>query len=97
MNPPMDTGIVMQGYMLGATVRTACMMMLEMMFTIIPRERERLKETVGHEPTNEDWEDYWQYFGERTSNPKCLQRAEDREKIRCLVFGGDGSSNSKAS
>ena len=43
---PMDIGAVMQGYMLGATIRTACAMMLEMMFTIMPRERERLKETV---------------------------------------------------
>ena len=91
MNPPVNLSAVMQGYMLGATVRTACVMMFEMMFTIIPRERERLKETVGHEPTNENWEDYWQYFGERTSNTKCLQRAEDREKIRCLVMGEDNA------
>jgi len=88
----MDIGAVMQGYILGATVRTACVMMFEMMFTIIPRERERLKETVGNEPTNEDWEDYCQFLGERASNPKCLQRAEDREKIRRLIMGGDNAA-----
>ena len=94
-NQPMDIGAVMQGYMIVATVGTACAMMLELMFTIIPRERERLKEILNHEPTSEDWEDYWQYLGEIKSVPKCLQRAEDREKIRRLVFG-EGSRNPKA-
>jgi len=97
MNQPMDVSAMMQGYMLGATTRTACAMMLEMMFLIVPRERERLVETLKHEPANEDWEDYWQFLGERTLNPKCLQRAEDREKIRHLVYGEDVDSNSRAS
>ena len=92
MNQPMDIGTVMQGYMLGATIRIAGMMILELMFTIIPQERERLTETLNHEPTNEDWEDYCQLLGERASNPKCLQRAEDREKIRRLVFGEGNTS-----
>ena len=95
MNQPMDIGAVMHGYMLGATIRTACMMMLELMFTIVPRERERMKEALHHELTGENWEDYWQYFGELNSVQKCLQRAEDREKIRCLVFG-EGDGNPKA-
>ena len=93
----MDIGTVMQGYMIGATIRTACTMMLELIFNILPRERERLTETLGHQPTQEDWDDYSQFLGERTFNPRCLQRAEDREKLRRLVFGEDGGSNSKAS
>ncbi len=97
MNQPMDIGTVMQGYMIGATIRTACAMMLELMFTIVPRERERLTETLNHEPTQEDSDDYWQFLGELNSVPKCLQRAKDREKIRRLVFDEDGGSNSKAS
>ena len=91
MNQLMDIGAVIQGYVLGATVRTTYMMMLELMFTIIPQERKHLKETVGHEPTNENWGDDCQFLGERASNPKCLQRAEDREKFRRLVFG-DGNT-----
>ena len=82
----------MQGYILGATIRTARAMILELMFAIIPRERERLKETLHHEPTNENWEDYWQYLGELNSVQKCLQRAGKREKIRRLVFGEGGGS-----
>lgn len=96
MNQPMDIGAVMQGYMIGATIRTACTMMLELMFTIIPRESERMREALQHELTGENWEDYWQYLGELNSVPKCLQRAKDREKIRRLVFGEGGDSNSKA-
>ena len=92
MTQPMDMGAMMQGYMIGATIRTACAMMLELMFTIIPREKERLMETLKHELTNENWEDYWQYLGELNSVQKCLQRAEDREKIRRLVFGEDGGN-----
>ena len=89
MNQPMDIGAVMQGYMLGATIRTACSMMLEMIFIIVPREKERMKEALKHELTSENWEDYLQYLGELNSVQKCLQRAEDREKIRRLVFGED--------
>lgn len=92
----MDIGTVMQDYMIGATIRTACTMVLELMFTIIPQERERLTETLGHQPTQEDWDDYSQFLGERTLNPRCLRRAEDREKLHRLVFGKDGGSNSKA-
>ena len=96
MTQPMDdVNIVMRGYMLGATIRTACTMMLELMFTLIPRERERLIQALGHEPTQENWEDYWQLLGEQLANPKCLQSAEDREKIRRLVFGEGTCSNSK--
>jgi len=73
------------------------MMMLELIFNILPRERERLIETLNREPTEEDWDDYSQFMGERTLIPRCLQRAEAREKIRRLVFGEDGDSNSKPS
>jgi len=94
MNQPMDFNAMIQGYFLGAAIRMTGMMMLELMFTILPRERERLTETLGHEPTNEDWEDYSQFLGERTLDPKCLQRAENREKIRRLVFGEDNPASS---
>ena len=94
MNQPMDFDTLIQGYFLGAAVRITGMMMLELMFTILPRERERLTETLGHEPSQEDWDDYSQFLGERTLNPGCLQRAIDREKIRRLVFGEDNHASS---
>ena len=94
MNQPMDFNALIQGYFLGAAVRMTGMMMLELMFTILPRERERLTETLGHEPSQENWDDYSQFLGERTLNPRCLQRAIDREKIRRLVFGEDNHASS---
>ena len=93
MNQPTDFNALIQGYFLGAAVRMTGMMMLELMFTILPRERERLTGTLGHEPNQEDWDDYSQFLGERTLDPRCLQRAIDREKIRRLVFGEDSGSS----
>lgn len=93
MNQPMDFNALIQGYFLGAAVRMTGMMMLELMFTILPRERERLTGTLGHEPSQEDWDDYSQFLGERTLNPRCLQRAIDREKIRRLVMGEDNAAD----
>ena len=97
MNQPIDTNAMVQGAILGAATRVTGMMMLELIFIILPRERERLIETLNREPTEEDWDDYSQFMGERTLIPRCLQRAEAREKIRRLVFGEDSGSNSKTS
>ena len=93
MNQPMDDmDALMKGYMVGAMVQTVCGMMLQLIFTIIPQAKESLKKALDCEPTNEDWEDYCQYMGELNLVPKCLQRAENRKKIRRLVFG-EGDSN----
>jgi len=94
MNQPIDFNAMIQGYFLGAAIRVASMMMLELMFTILPKERERLMETLGHELSQENWDDYGQFLGERMLDPKCLQRAKDREKIRRLVFGGNNPTSS---
>ena len=93
MNQPMDFNTTIQSYFLGAAIRMTGMMMLELMFTILPREKERLTEILCHEPSQEDWDDYSQFLGERTLAPKCLQRAKDRDKIRRLVFGEDNASS----
>ena len=92
MNQPMNFNALIQGYFLGAAVRVTGMMMLELILTILPRERERLTETLGHEPNQKDWDDYSQFLGERTLNPRCLHRAIDKEKIRRLVFGKSRSN-----
>ena len=87
---------MIQSYMLGAAICVACIMQMQLLYDIMPRERERLTEILGHEPTQEDWNDYWQFLGERNSNPKCLQRAIDREKIRHLLMGdNNGASKTK--
>ena len=97
MNQPMDFNAIIQGCILSVAARMKGMMMLELIFNILPREKERLTQTVGHEPIPENWDDLIQFLGERTLDPGCLQRAADREKIRRMVFGEDGGSNSKTS
>ncbi len=42
MNQPMDLNVMIQGYFMGAAIRMTSMMMLDFIFNIIPRERERL-------------------------------------------------------
>ncbi len=85
MNQQMDFNAMIQGYFLGAAIRMTGMMMLDFIF--MPQQREHLTATLGHEPTQEDWDDCCQFLGERALSPKYLQRAIDREKIRRLVFG----------
>jgi len=87
MNQPMDFPVTMQGFIMGAFMRIGYTMLMEMLLIVIPMEKERLEQTLHHELTNENWEDLLQFLGERAGNPQCLQRAEDREKIRRLVFG----------
>ena len=52
-----------------------------------------MSETLGHELSQEYWDDYSQFLDERNLDQKCLQRAGDREKIRRLVFGEDNTSS----
>ena len=88
---------VLQRCMTGLAICAAGVMHLELMCAFLAREKERLTRALDHEPTQENWQDYWQFLGERTLNPKCLQRAEDREKIRRLVYGEDVDNNSRVS
>jgi len=87
MNQPTDFPTAMQGFIMGAFMRIGYTMLMEMLLIVVPMEKERLEQTLHHEMTNENWEDLLQLLGERAGNPRCLQRAEDREKIRRLVFG----------
>ena len=93
MNQPMDYNAMIQGYFLGAAVRMTGMVMLDFIFNILPCERERMRETLNREPTVEDWDDLSQFLGERTLIPRCLQRAEDRKKIRCLMMREDNAAD----
>jgi hypothetical protein len=58
-------------------------------------EREKVKEAIGHEPTQETWQDYYALKQEQKNRQNTHQREIDREKLRRLVFGED-DSNSEA-
>lgn len=87
MNQPMDFSAMVQGAILGTAAHLTGMMFLDLIFNVIPWERERMRQTLNREPTLEDWDDLSQFRGEKALIPRCLQRAKDREKIRRLVFG----------
>ncbi len=59
-------------------------------------EREKVKAALSHEPTQENWQYYYELQQEKTNKQDARQREVDREKLRRLVFGEDGGSNSKA-
>ncbi len=48
---------------------------------------------LGHEPTQENWEDYRNLLSEQESKQKDCQREEDREKLRRLVMGDNGDTS----
>ena len=55
-------------------------------------EREKVKETLGHEPTQENLQYYYNLQQERPNRQDARQREIDREKLRRLVFGEDGGN-----
>ena len=59
-------------------------------------DQERLTKALGHEPTNENWQDYYDLRREKESKQKTSQREADKERLRRLVMGeGDASFNTR--
>ena len=59
---------------------------------MLEAERKKVKAALGHEPTQENWQDYYDLQQEQTNRQKARQREDDREKLRRLVFGEDGGN-----
>lgn len=63
---------------------------------MVKAEREKLKDALGHEPTDENWQDYYALLREQKANRKVAQREADKEKLRRLVMGDhDAAFNSR--
>ncbi len=56
-------------------------------------EREKVKVALGHEPTQENWHDYYNLQQEKTNRQDTRQREIDREKLRRLVMGDESTLN----
>ncbi|MBI2851162.1 MAG: hypothetical protein HYX80_09025 [Chloroflexi bacterium] len=54
---------------------------------VMEAEREKLTETLGHEPDSENWQYYRDLQWQKLNREKAHQREIDREKLRRLVFG----------
>ncbi len=50
-------------------------------------DRERLTKALGHEPTDENWQDYYDLLREQKAKQKTSQREADKGKLRRLVMG----------
>lgn len=88
-------------YMFGYVMERATTMVVYCMFaalidkTLEP-EREKVRVAIGHEPTWEELQYYFELQKEKRNMASTRQREIDREKLRRLVFGED-DSNSKPS
>ena len=56
-------------------------------------EREKVKVAQGHEPTKENWHDYYNLQQEKTNRQDARQQEIDREKLRRLVMGDESILN----
>ena len=56
------------------------------------RRQEIVAAAVGHEPTWENFQDFWDLQRLKNEGQIVLQREADREKLRKLVFGEDAAS-----
>ena len=59
---------------------------------ILEDERKKVKAALGHEPTQENWQDYYALKQEQKNRQNAHQREGDRERLRRLVLGEDGDS-----
>ena len=86
------------GYMFGYMMERAMTMVAYCTFAtfiekILEVERKKIKVALGHEPTQENWQDYYELKQKQTSRQKAHQREIDREKLRRLVLGEDSGTS----
>jgi hypothetical protein len=80
------------GYMFGYMMERAMTMVayctsVTFIEKILEDERKKIKAAVGHEPTQENWQDYYDLKQEKKDRQKVNQLENDKEKLRRLVMG----------
>lgn len=83
-----DFEAFMQSCILKAITVTAAAIMVQTLQGVVSEARQRLKEVLGHEPTQADWDDLVGFVSQLSSGNLAINRDEDREEIRRLVMGG---------
>ncbi len=73
-----------------ATTMVAYCMFAAFVEKTLEAERKKVRAALGHEPTQENWQDYYNLQQEQTNRQDARQREIDRERLRRLVFGEDG-------
>jgi len=93
----MDNPAYIFGYIMErATTMLGYCMVATVVEKTLEAERKKVKEALGHEPTQENWQYYYDLRQEEKNRRNARQREADHENLRRLVFGED-DSNSKAS
>ena len=84
----MDNWNYVFGYMMerAMTMMAYCMVAAVVEKTL-EAERKKVKEALGHEPTQENWQYYYDLRQEEKNRRNARQREIDREKLRRLVMG----------
>ena len=75
-----------------ATTMLAYCVFAALIENTLEAERKHVKATLGHEPNQENWQDYYDLKREKTSQQNAQQREVDRRKLRRLVFGEDAKA-----
>ena len=84
----MDEFNCMFGYMMErAMTMVAYCAVAAFVEEMVKAEKEKLKGALGHEPTDENWRDYYDLLREQKVNQKAAQREADKGKMRRLVMG----------
>jgi len=83
-----DFEAFMQACVLKAIIVTAAAIRVQTLQGVVSEARQRLKEVLGHEPTQADWHDLVGFVSQLSSGNLAINREENREKIRRLVMGG---------
>jgi hypothetical protein len=91
----MDNPGYLFGYVMGrAMSMLAYCTVADIIEKMMKAEREKFKAALGHEPTQENWQYYYELQQEKTNRQKVRQWEDDKEKLRRLVFG-EGTNSSK--
>ncbi len=84
----MDNLGYMFGYMMErATTMLGYCMLAAIFEKTIEAERKKVRAAVGHEPTQENWQDYYALKQEQKNRQNAHQREVDKGKLRRLVMG----------
>lgn len=93
----MDEFNCMFGYMMErAMTMVAYCAVAAFVEEMVKAEKEKLKGVLCHEPTDENWQDYYDLLKEQKIKQKTSQREADKGKLRRLVMGeGDATFNTR--
>jgi len=84
-------------YVFGYAMERAMTMMAYCMVAAVVEktleaERKKVKEALGHEPTWENWQCYYDLQQEEKNRRNSRQQETDRKNLRRLVLGEDDSN-----